>query len=102
MVQQGQLYVIIIHVYSAALILQGTFPPVYGASGGGHLAIVELLVSRGARINQPCDVRLIVYMHANYWERQSDPHIHYLCRNIARVMHVYYYSDTYVYVLTSS
>ena len=57
--QQGQLHVIIIHVYSAALILQGTVPPVYGASEGGHLAIVELLVSRGARIDQPCDVRLI-------------------------------------------
>ena len=100
--QQGQLHVIIIHVYSAALILQGTIPPVYGASQEGHLAIVELLVSRGARIDQPCDVRLIVYMHDNYWERQSDPHIHHSCRNIARVMHVYYYSDTYVYVLTSS
>ena len=60
--QQGQLHVIIIRVYSAALILQGTFPPVYGASEGGHLAIVELLVSRGARINQPCDVRLILFV----------------------------------------
>ena len=66
MVQQGQLYVIIIHVYSAALILlQGSLPLVYRASEGGHLAIVELLVSRGARIDQPCDVRLIVCVHAN-------------------------------------
>ena len=81
--QQGQLHVIIIHVYSAALILilQGTLPPVYGASEGGHLAIVELLVSRGARIDQPCDVRLIICVHANYWESQSDPHtyVHHLC-----------------------
>ena len=66
MVQQGQLYVIIIHLYSAALILQGTLPPVYGASTGGHLAIVELLVSRGARIDQPCDVRLIIILCACY------------------------------------
>ena len=62
--QQGQLQVIIIHVYSAALILQGLFPPVYGASNGGHLAIVELLVSRGARIDQPCDVRFIYFLCA--------------------------------------
>ena len=76
--QQDQLHVIIIHVYSAALILQGTLPPVYGASAGGYLDIVELLVSRGARIDQPCDVRLII----NYLvcvliigARQSEPHI---------------------------
>jgi ankyrin repeat protein len=60
LVQQGQLHVIIIVYHdSAALILQGTSPPVYVASDGGHLAIVELLVSRGAKINQPCDVRLL-------------------------------------------
>ena len=63
--QQGQLHIIIIHVYSAALILQGTDPPVYVASLKGHLAVIELLVSRGARIDQPCDVRLIICMHAN-------------------------------------
>ena len=63
--QQGQLHVIIIHTQLHALILQGSLPPVYGASEGGHLAIVELLVSRGARINQPCDVRLIISVYAN-------------------------------------
>jgi hypothetical protein len=49
------------HVYSDVLIVQGTLPPVYGASEGGHLTIVELLVSQGARIDQPCDVRLIIF-----------------------------------------
>ena len=69
----------IIHVYSAALILQGSLPLVYRASEGGHLAIVELLVSRGARIDQPCDVRLIICIHANYWETQNDPYKNYSC-----------------------
>ena len=65
--QQGQLHVIIIHVYSAALILQGALSPLYGASYEGHLAIVELLVSRGARIDQPTVVRLIIIcVHTNY------------------------------------
>ena len=63
--QQGQLHVIIIHVYSADLILQGSLPPVYGASQEDNLAIIELLVSRGAKIDQPCDVRLIICVHAN-------------------------------------
>ena len=102
--QQGQLHVIIIHVYSAALILQGTVPPLYGASQEGHLAIVELLVSRGARIDQPCDVRLIICVHANFWESRSYPHIQHLCINLARVVYVCVCSDTYmyVYVLTTS
>ena len=71
---QGQLHIIIIHVYSAALILQVPIPPVYSASEGGHLAIVELLVSRGARIDQPCDVRLIIYVHTKnyYWDMPSN------------------------------
>ena len=92
--QQDQLHVIIIHVYSAALILQGTLPPVYGASEGGHLAIVELLVSRGARINQPTVVRLIiinfVYMLIIGASR-SDPHINHeisleLCMHVDIIM----------------
>ena len=53
------------HHHSCILILQGTLPPVYGTSEGGHLAIVELLVSRGARIDQPCDVRLSICVYTN-------------------------------------
>ena len=87
----------ICHHHSAALILQGTFPPLYGVSQQGQLAIVELLVSRGARIDQPCDVRLIICMHANYWESQSDPYIHHSCINIARVVYMCVCSDTHMY-----
>ena len=54
------------YIYSAALILQGSLPPVYGACQEGHLAIVELLVSRGARIDQPADVRLIICVYAKH------------------------------------
>ena len=47
---------------SNILILQGNFSPLYSASNQGHLPIVQMLVSRGARIDQPCDVRLFVCM----------------------------------------
>ena len=66
---------LIIHIYLATLILQGTIPPVYGASEGGHLSIVELLFCRGARIDRPCDVRLILFCILYLRISQSEPHI---------------------------
>ena len=36
---------------------QGKFPPLYPACRLGYLPIVEMLVSQGARIDQPTEVR---------------------------------------------
>ena len=47
---------------SNILILQGRLSPLYSASFEGYLHIVQMLVSRGARIDQPTDVRLFVCM----------------------------------------
>ena len=54
-----QYYVHVINIKFMYPNLQGTFLPLYGASQGGLLAIVEVLVSRGAGIDKPCDVRFI-------------------------------------------
>ena len=47
---------------STVFTLQGNQPPLYTASLRGNLTIVKILVSRGARIDQPTDVRLFVCM----------------------------------------
>ena len=49
--------------HSTVLSPQGLVSPLYTASQGGHTETVKLLVSRGAKIDKRCDVRLVVCTH---------------------------------------